>query len=457
MESLQDQLDNTSLRPTGILDLPPELMSIIASDLEVCDLRSLRLASMYLNNSTFYIFSRRAFKELRIDFSAASWHKISNVINRPDLIPLVESLVVQESPRGSRPRTSPVALNEVVFGAGFEWARDSSGTLNHAQDLVQIWQSALARLVEANCKSFSINRREQSRTVGDEDEEGRYLHLTDLHSLLMVAFASARCSAGTGMERYEICWGRYCTAAEWWSEGGWLDDGKLDMSHMASSQFKDAWSGIRELRLNIELGYFSDGARKYLISLLKLAPNLETLYFDFVHGECATLFIKRLGWATVKGEVQFRLKSLHFSNARMGHSDIHIGPAFLTLLRRHRETLQHLTLKHIRLGPEGLPSLINFFRDEKLRVVKYFHFDSLGDFRGSDGRKRGLRFPVLDEGVRTYRRPIPPSAGVGWYSYREHYDYRIGTCELELSGSRAGRLLRGLHRHASYDNWSDGF
>ncbi|RDW65753.1 uncharacterized protein DSM5745_09492 [Aspergillus mulundensis] len=428
-------------RPTGLLDLPPELIDMIASYLETdwigdFELEQFHEVCRYIYQATFYQFCRRKFETIRVDFSVASWRHINRIINRPDIAPHVKALNIYTSRNSNSP---------LCFGGGVEWPRSRGGRLNTKSKAVTRWHDAFAKL--PNLSSFTIRRPfndfspDETDAESDDDEYGP-LTLTDLHVLMMSVFATGRVK----VEAYKLAWHQiggvgFRTLRS--LEMKYIDTASSS-SHLRHPSFIQAWANIRSFSYDAAIASTAEAA--YLIQLLKLAPNLESLYFNFDRDEeYAPAVIDSLADESEEG-FGFRLKSLKFKN-----TGFHSPSVLPAILRRHRLSLERLVLEEISFEGDGITRLLAVskeFEKAGLPALTYFFFNAIRDKGGDNiqGPYRGLIVPKY--GKKTVKKMDKETPGD--FCYFLNGFLFPGTSYLRYEGPQANFVLRQLRHIAGY-------
>ncbi|RDW65755.1 F-box protein [Aspergillus mulundensis] len=400
----------------GLSDLPPELMAEIASNLDLMDLKNLRLVSHYLNESTNYVFVKEAFETLCTDFSTNSLDRILNISDRPDIAIHVKQLHIWI------PFISLAILTQGRFtDGGLPWRRDYDiGRLVFPQRKARLWEDALAGLV--NCSCF---RLERPRSRSAFDDENHILSLTDNHVIMMNLLASGR----VGVEKYSLNWVR--------GDGKvykhWLRMYELDRRHLGSPTFAKAWANLREFTHNMERD--CEAEAEYIVDLLSLAPKLQSLDLGLPskEAEATDIVIARLG----SSKIPFRLQKLSLRRGICSFEH-----ALSKLLKCHSATLTSLKLEDLCLTGDALLGVFQFFHEHRFPAVEDFNFNGLADRGGPDGATRVVRLTTFTQGYA--KRIIERTGGLLVY-----YPQPGPRAILYYSGPGGGEVLASLHEQVA--------
>ncbi|RDW65749.1 uncharacterized protein DSM5745_09488 [Aspergillus mulundensis] len=433
MQSLSNQVQSlhlsddppTQRTPTGLCDLPPELIGEIVSyfledDLALRYLKKIRRVCKYLNASTYYHFGQVGFPTLSTDLSSKSLRKFEQISKHPYLAPHVRHLRV-------------TTCDYLYYGDELEWRRNKSGWIVSSAS-VQRWQVVIKRFV--NCRAFRVDQRSAywadysirraapapaggwslgwKFPIGDARQQGR-LELPDAYMVLM------RIIAGAEMPVEEL-------DVDFMVEPV---PRALDATHVEDPAFRAAWAPLRKLRYVCETDKAPDA--EYPLSLLRIAPDLQDLTLGFSswggNPDLATPLIR--GLASDESLPPFQLKRLDITRGHLGS-----GESLACLIKRHRRTLQSLRMYSVDVEKGGLRYLMETFRDRNFHELQEFNLHDLGECAAGDPYardRRYLRLPRAREG--TDIKIGKPWKGLLFSHSKLHN-------QIQGSGPRVDRLLK---------------
>ena len=289
-----------------------ELIELIATFIDLADLRSLRLVCGELNRKTLSSFGLANFATLQTDLSPRSLERIQSILNFEYLAVHVQSLSVKQNPDG-------------IIGQGFDWPRHLSGCLAENSNIDPLRDILSRRLL--NCRSFFIHSYDEYEPRHDTDR----LVPSDVFGLILSIVAEADISI------------RSFTIQSSHHGNGRLDTTRLQMPLSQTTKFVGAWSQIKELVLDYAI---TSDQWDWVLHLISSASRLRKLSLGFYEGD--TSFMQRLSSLHDLN----RLEELRLGSART------TGDAIRSVLLQNRDTLHSLSLQHTTLDDEGKWSMM---------------------------------------------------------------------------------------------------
>ena len=291
-----------------VLTLAIEIIELIATFVELADLRSLRLVCRELNRKTLNSFGLANFATIQTDLSHKSLERIRSISNTEHFAIHVQCLHVKHSPDG-------------IIGEGFDWPRHSSGCLAGNLNGTDLLRDLLSQRL-LNCRSFLIYSYDEYEPRHDTDR----LVPGDAVGLILSILAEADLAlqSFTVQSRHH--------------GNGRLDTPRLQMPLSQTPKFIKAWSQIEELVLDYAI---TPDQWSWVLHLISLVLKLRKLSLGFYEGD--TSFMQRLS-------------SLHELNRleelRLGSARVTVD-AITPLLLKNHDTLHSLSLQYTALDDEG--------------------------------------------------------------------------------------------------------
>nr|AUW30731.1 hypothetical protein [Cladonia uncialis subsp. uncialis] len=285
-----------------------EIIELIATFVELADLRSLRLVCRELNRKTLNSFGLATFATIQTDLSHKSLERIRSISKSEHFAIHVQCLHVKDSADG-------------IIGQGFDWPRHSSGCLAgnlHGTDLLRDLLSQ--RLL--NCRSFLIYSYDEYEPRHDTDR----LVPSDAVGLILSIVAEA----DLALQSFTVQSSHH--------GNGRLDTPRLQMPLSQTLEFVKAWSQIEELVLDYAI---TPDQWNWVLHLISSVLKLRKLSLGFYEGD--TSFMQRL---SSLHELN-RLEELGLGSARV------TVDAITPLLLKNRDTLHSLSLQYTALDDEG--------------------------------------------------------------------------------------------------------
>lgn len=285
-----------------------EIIELIATFVELADLRSLRLVCRDLNRKTLNSFGLATFATIQTDLSHKSLDRIRSISKSEHFAIHVQCLHVKDSPDG-------------IIGQGFDWPRHSSGCLAENLNGADLLRDLLSQRL-LNCRSFLIYSYDEYEPRHDTDR----LVPSDAVGLILsiVAEADLALQSFTVQSRHH--------------GHGRLDTPRLQMPLSQTPKFIKAWSQIEELVLDYAI---TPDQWSWVLHLISLVLKLRKLSLGFYEGD--TSFMQRLS-------------SLHELNRleelRLGSARVTVD-AITPLLLKNHDTLHSLSLQYTALDDEG--------------------------------------------------------------------------------------------------------
>ncbi|KAL2785820.1 hypothetical protein BJX66DRAFT_342726 [Aspergillus keveii] len=218
--------------PTSILDLPRELIEIIARALPLPSLKNLRLTCGYMHSATRSLYMRESSEVVFTDLGHDSLSHLVMASNDSDLAPSIRKLVVEAKPGSCSEH--PFGGRVTPFGSGLSWPRDGPVAPSSSQ---KQWVDVLQRL--PNCTRLAITAKNYHMYPAawrDADVDGLGIDATIELVLSLIARAQMPL-------RYSNMW--LCTR---WQEPDKSTDiywPPIDTSVLQAAAFKAACAGLQ--------------------------------------------------------------------------------------------------------------------------------------------------------------------------------------------------------------------
>ena len=290
------------------LTLVIEIIELIATFVELADLRSLRLVCRELNRKTLNSFGLANFATIQTDLSYKSLERIRSISNSEHFATHVQCLHVKDSPDG-------------IIGQGFDWGRHFSGCLAENLNGTDLLRDLLSQRL-LNCRSFLIYSYDEYEPRHDTDR----LVPSDAVGLILSIVAEA----DLALQSFTIHSSH--------NGKGRLDTPRLQMPLSQTPRFVKAWSQIKELVLDYAI---TSDQWNWVLHLISSVLKLRKLSLGFYEGD--TSFMQRLS-------------SLHELNRleelRLGSARVTVD-AITSLLLKNCDTLHSLYLQYTALDDEG--------------------------------------------------------------------------------------------------------
>ncbi|KAL3447676.1 hypothetical protein BJX65DRAFT_307739 [Aspergillus insuetus] len=138
--------------PTSILDLPPELIEVIARALPLPSLKNLQLTCGYLQSATRSLYFGESFEVVFTDLGHDSLTHLIIASNDSDLAPRITKLTVEAKPGSCSEH--PFGGRVTPFGSRLSWARDGPVAPSKSQ---KMWCNVLQHL--PSCTQLAITAK----------------------------------------------------------------------------------------------------------------------------------------------------------------------------------------------------------------------------------------------------------------------------------------------------------
>ena len=301
-----------ALRPSNMYAnlqaLSVEIIELLARDLQCPDLCSLRLVSRNLYKKSLRVFTK-LLDVVKTDLSAQSLKRLADIANSDHLAPHVHTLRFWPDQEGA-------------LGRGFEWSRNTAGGLADPLADAYFMLQDILRNQLVNCRSFYIKNYDE---VG-MSKENSWLTPGDVVSIIysFVINANLRIMSFT-IESEGSC--------------GRLSTERLlapSLYHAEEHQREpSSWTSLNSLLLRFNL---TEDQYDWALALLKNASGIRELSLRVNPGEEATLFPRLTALGLFDA-----LESLTLDCIRLN------GTSLSRFLLQHRNTVQRLTLRNLRL------------------------------------------------------------------------------------------------------------
>ena len=233
-------------QPTSRLcALTTELIEYIVAQLELEDLRVLRLVCKNLSHKTLHYFGSTYFAHVRTDLSRTSLQKLQQLSRHEQLGNHVRTLFIRGPHR---------------MGWGYSWERSPSHSLLFPHPGVQTLQDALLAL--KNCRSFCIYN---DGRPGKLYERG-CLRPSDAVAIVLYIISET----GLPVRSFAADFFTFCDYS--------VDISRLHLASYQKPGFRSAWSQLQELSLRQRV---NRQEFDWVLDLILAAPNLRCLSLDF--------------------------------------------------------------------------------------------------------------------------------------------------------------------------------
>lgn len=369
-------------------NLSSELVEMVASFLEVPDLRSLRLTSPAIANKTSHILWKTALHTRKTDLSATNLTKLEDISDTTQAR-YVRHLTVKGFDEDNR------ALGEGLAGQSLQ-----------KRELALIW--LLVILIRFNnCTSFEVD------AVSDCNCPifSSTLYHTEAISLIMAVITVTSHPVTSFTVNYR---------------NGCPDISELAAVHVDDPRFRAGWAHLRDLRLNHTVAF--PKVMRWMLDVIICAPNLRILYINLNREYETTWLTGRLASANIPWPY---LEELHLKRVRLTIQDLS------TLLRRCRNTLRVLALSSLDIESnstgDDLQALFRSLAD--FPALETIHIKALSS-NSAEHVERFVHFPALSEDPAIDwewgMRPLQVTSHL-WVNANVRY-----------SGARMGDVLRFL-------------
>ncbi|KAI4267335.1 MAG: hypothetical protein LQ337_008404 [Flavoplaca oasis] len=351
--------------PSGLENLPPELLQLIWDRLGAADTSSLRLVSKRIKELSDRHFSVVNFKTVRSNLNQRSLQRLVEIANSIYHANNVKCLYLEDKAGG-------------ILGRNTDWDRLPLGPVTNRSAAAETLQYLLVHKL-VNCRSFVIKRSHDytmTDEVGDPIEyEYNYdgLSTGDTTNLLLTIIAE------TGLKVKSLA------IFKWFYKssnrvGGPICTAKLSLDLFRQPQFRIPWTDLHELILEYEITH---GQHDWILNLISCASNLQILSLGFE--EESDIFLKRLACATSEPP----LRKLTLASATLS------GQLILDLLNNFKGSLVDLRLRYVGLHEDSSwNSILAFLAEKPLQLRRLSLFCLVC---GSGGAWNGnlIHFPAL--------------------------------------------------------------
>ncbi|KAJ0421434.1 hypothetical protein BJY00DRAFT_312041 [Aspergillus carlsbadensis] len=353
---------------TSIIDLPLELLEVIARDLPLPALKNLRLTCGYLYSATWSLYIGKSFETVFTDLGQGSLRHLSMASNDSDLAPRIRKLIV-EGKRGSCGE-SPFGGQVTPFGSGLLWPRDGPVAGSSSQNQ---WCDVLQRL--PNCTQLAITAKSyyMYREAGrDAAVDG--LGIEPTIELVLSLIASARMP----LQHFNM-W--LCSRWQEADDSTDINWALIDTSVLQTTEFRNACARLKSFTFGRLMDERATRCVNIVIPLLKATTNLRylTLYLD--EGTHSLAFFDHL----LSADFKCPLEEINIEAAALGS-----GESLRTFLAQHQRSLKQLRLRTILLDKGAWTQLLEEIRLnlKSLELIaldrcmqhtneKYLHFDAI--------------------------------------------------------------------------------
>ena len=288
--------------------LAAEIIELIATFVELADLRSLRLVCRDLNRKTLRSFGLANFTTIQTDLSHKSLERLRSISQSEHFALRVQSLRVKRSPDG-------------IIGQGFDWPRHFSGCLAENLKGTELLRDLLSQRL-LKCRSFHIYSYDEYEPLLDT----KRLVPSDAVGLILSIVAEV----GLTLQSFTVQSSHHRQQR--------LDTRRLQMPLSHTPKFVQAWSQIEELVLDYAITF---DQWDWVLHLASSVLKLRKLSLGFY--EADTSFMQRLSSLQ---ELNV-LEELSLGSARVTVDSI------TSLLLKNRDTLHSLSLQYTALDDEG--------------------------------------------------------------------------------------------------------
>ena len=301
-----------ALRPSNMCanlqSLSVEIIQLLARSLQRPELCSLRSVSRTLHKKSLSVFIK-LLDVVKTDLSARSLKKLAGIANSDHLAPHLHTLRFWSDQEGA-------------LGRGFEWSRNASGGLDDPlADAYFVLQDILKNQL-VNCRSFYINNYDEVSM----SKENSWLTPGDVVSIIYSIVINANLRVVSFTVESEGSFGRLST------------ERLLAPSlHHAEEHQREpsSWTSLNSLILRFNL---TEEQYDWALTLLKNASGIRKLSLRVNPGEEATFFPRLAALGPF-----YALESLTLDCIKLN------GTSLSRFLLQHRNTVQRLKLRNIRL------------------------------------------------------------------------------------------------------------
>ncbi|KAL3473952.1 hypothetical protein BJX99DRAFT_260799 [Aspergillus californicus] len=362
-----------------ILDLPPELLDIIASFVYPYDVRPLRQTCRYIYSCTSRCFARTELDIIRTDLSFRSLLRLEDIARHKGFAPYVNTLVI-ENEYG----------NDIGQGIAWEW--DAFGNLDLQQAGVHRVQAILQSF--KNCRSFQFARYRSC----EDNKTPEPLALGEAINMTLTIAVNLKRQI-KAFDMFDI-WSR---SAE--PDAECRDLKGLTMMPTEWPEFMDVWPTVSSLVLSYQAGSPSGVPVSLALNLLQHAPKLRRLHVDSAWSTGGASIMDYL----LSTKLGFELEELHLGTAASVRGD-----DLQTFLSEHRRTLRTLIFDELNLQPgnwiptlcsmtTGFPKLSSVnFTDISEGLPRDTHWVDYPELAKSLGTKIISRLHDLDRSSRVW-------------------------------------------------------
>lgn len=282
--------------------LAPELIDIIASNLESTDLFALRLVCKIVSLKAFHSFGRECFNKIQTDLSYKGLQQLTEISKHEGLRHQVQSLLIRGGPG--------------KLGQGFIWTRHTSGHLVFPSPGFDQLRSILLNLT--NCRSFQVYPGRQTECF----DEPKDLRPSDAVAIVL------RIIFETASPVRSLCV-TFSTYGEFT-----IDARQLRFLRDQGPKFISRWAHGQDLFLEHTL---SPGIVDSATGLVLRNKDLHKLHIESYNDEYSVLFINRL----CSADTLPRLRSLSLDIITIP------GEILSKFILRFGDSLHDLSLKYL--------------------------------------------------------------------------------------------------------------
>ncbi|KAL4930269.1 uncharacterized protein BDV17DRAFT_289874 [Aspergillus undulatus] len=361
-------------------DLPPEIIHSIASYLSRDDLMSLRWASRYTYNATFNRFVQTFYRTLRTDFSADSLYMLDRLSSDRRVAPHVKSMRLG--------RKGPNNIGSRVY-----WPRSSPFRQLHLSGEGAMHVRWILRRLE-NCTSFEFHQPQGPMRKRQDD-----LLTADTVSLVLQTLVILN----RPIHSFSV--NLQCPI---------YDDSRINLRALCTlpeqPNLPTITATTRKLSFNFTIR--CEHLVSNIFDMVHHSPQLEDLELICESGKSSAALLRLV----LDAKCSFKLKHLIL----VGPNSIWVRPSAATIeaeslrtyLKRHRETLQTIKLKEIKLTDhedwEGIIQDLGtgYSRLKQLHLTRLHVTDDDGGLGSLRLRLPNWRSLLLDGEVRFYRDTV---------------------------------------------------
>lgn len=294
---------------SSLAALPIEITELVAGNLDLTSLRSLRLACKELNRKTLHYFRLSFFTTVRTDLAHKSLEKLQGISNEQPLRYYVQTLLINKRP-DSKGNWYDAFQND------FPWRRGTSGSLEAPLPGAHILRDILVGSL-VNCRSFHINGYEDVKLPYEPDR----LTPDDIVGVILAIIAET----SLPVKSFSIDYHRT----------GGVDRKQLQLPLHRRPEFTSGWSHLQELVLEISI---NPDDSEWVRNLILRACRLRKLSLKFHYGFFFPLMKSLISEHGLKELQCFSLASLFVTVEQIPE-----------LLSNSRNTLRELCLQYITL------------------------------------------------------------------------------------------------------------